>query len=327
MSDELLTLLTHSASHPALKPIPWTAGYEPTVIDMADHPTSPMPRADVVVCTYTEAEGQALADVLSPGHPLTSWTHYEENFASYRSALTYRSPAKDAGCLGQYALMQIGNKRVLLFRSELHLATDAKSLPLRRLWDQIIRETDCNLWIDTGTAGGIGSDIVEGDCIVASNLRFDCTGFLKDEDYAHELFPCTYDTSQIDFSLAESLMAVNAAALHPEASRAPQVVRGDVVTVDAFLFDDSENSFGLRTYDPAARCEEMDCAVLGLVAEDLGAAMPKFTSVRSASDPQMPQMPGGVPAEKKAASQIYLRYGYETQVAALCAVWQIIAGL
>ena len=310
-----------------LTPIPWPKGTIPVVVPNHFNGDGPLPKADVVVCTYTKAEGQALADVLSPELELSNWTPYKQNFSSYLPDLTWRSPAKEAKCLGQYALVDIGSKRVLLFRSELHLATDSKALPLRRLWNQMIDETSCSVWIDTGTAGGIGSEVVEGDTVVAANLMFDCTGQFKSEPWAHQSFKTTLDVSGVDWEAAEQLMTVNARMLRPEASRDPKVWHADVITCDSFLFDDVEDSFGLQTYDNgAAQAEEMDSATICLCGEDQGDKMPKYISLRSISDPQMPRG-SSVEAEKRAASQIYLKYGYAAQVATLIAVHQVIASL
>ena len=320
MTDLVLDRITFKASLGKLSPIPWPEGLAPT--KPAEIPKE-MPECDIVVSTFTRAEGEALADVFTPGHPLSVWTPWTLNYDKFEPEFTDRSPAREAKCLGQWAVTNIADKSVLLFRNEAHLATDSKALPLRGIWRQLVETVKPKLWIDTGTAGGIGSAIVEGDCIAGGLLRFDCQKTFKDESWAKEWFPCTHDTSGIDFSVAEGLMKANAGLLRPEASRDPVVVRGDVLTTDAFLFDDVSDRFGLRTYDPAARAVEMDAAVIGLVAQDLGVAMPTYTSLRSASDPQMNG--ANIAAEEKESSAIYERYGYAAQVATLCAVWQIIA--
>lgn len=326
MPDALLERLTYTPKSSRIGPIPWPAGKAPTPQRLNREPTGPVPKADVIVVTYTAAEHQAMADVLTPGLELDSWCNYAEDFASYKPDLTWRSPAKEVGRLGEYAVTAIGDKTVLCFHSQLHLATDSETLPFQRLLATLIQETGCELLIDTGTAGGIGADVVEGDTVVGQNLVFDCTGFLKSEPYAHESFACTFDTSSIDFSQAESLMAANAHLLKPEASRNPIVWKADVITCDSFLFDMVGDPFHLETYDSgAAKVEEMDAATIGLTAHTLGSAMPKFTSLRSVSDPQMPA--GTVTEEKAAAGIVYQKYGYAAQASTLCAVWQVIASL
>ena len=320
--DPILDGINFVAKGPRISAIPWPGGRTPT------KPTSvpaELPEADILVWTYTRAEGEALADVFTPGHPLSAWVPYTTGWAEYESQLTWKSPARESKCLGQWALTEVAGKSVVLFRNELHLATDSKSLPLRQCWRQLIGAVKPSLIIDTGTAGGIGAGIVEGDCIVGERLRFDCQKMFAEEPWAKQAFSCTFDASAVNFTEAEGLMKVNAGLLRPEAARDPVVVRGDVLTTDEFAFDDARDSFGLRTYDPVARAVEMDAAVLGLVAGDLGVAMPPFISLRSASDPQMDGP--SVEVEEKESSAVYLKYGYAAQVATLCAVWQIIAGV
>jgi nucleoside phosphorylase len=321
MMDLVLDRITARASWDRFVPIQWPE-HAPT---KASYDPSQLPEADVIAWTYTRAEGEAMAKVLSPGQSLDDWIPYTTGFEGYEHELTDRSPAREAKCLGQWTLVEIAGKRVLLFRNELHLATDAKSLPLRRFWGQLITAVKPKLLIDTGTSGGIGSSIVEGDCIVGGLLRFDCQKTFADEPWAKEWFPCTYDTSGIDFSVAEGLMKANAGLLRPEATRDPVVVRGDVLTTDFFAEDTSSDYYGLRTYDPTARAVEMDASVLGLVARDLGSAMPPYTSIRSASDPQMTK--GDIEEENRESSKVYERYGGAAQVETLCAVWQVIADL
>src|ERR1700722_16567166 len=112
MIDTVLARLTYEPKPELLTPIPWPAGLAPTPIEHAGSPGDPLPAVDVLVVTWTAAEFLALADVLTPGHPSTDWIHYTENWSAYASQLTDRSPAREANRLGEYALTQIGTKRV-----------------------------------------------------------------------------------------------------------------------------------------------------------------------------------------------------------------------
>ena len=99
INDYALERIIYRAPHAALAPIPWPAGLAPqgTAYDLpADQP---LPRADVIVVTWTVAEGQALADVLTPGMPSTTWKPYAHQWDTYVPQLTTRSPARQAGCL------------------------------------------------------------------------------------------------------------------------------------------------------------------------------------------------------------------------------------
>ena len=179
VNDYALERIIYRAPHEALAPIPWPDGLTP-VGSPYDRPADqPLPRADVVVVTWTVAEGQALADVLTPGMPSMSWKPYAHRWNAYEPQLTSRSPARQAGCLGYVATAKIGFVNVLLIKSELHLATDAISAPIVALWQQIVDEARPSLVITTGTAGGIGAATQLGDVFVVTNAKFNCTNDFK----------------------------------------------------------------------------------------------------------------------------------------------------
>lgn len=326
MTDALLEQLTVPASaevRAKFVTVPFPATLAPKFAGYVYRSQDePLPAVDAVLMMWTAAEKQAVADVF--GVPESGWVTYAEDFAAYLPDLTWRSPAKEVQRLAEYAVVTIGTLRVLLIHSQLHLATDSVALPLRRFIAQVIRGTGCKLWIDTGTSGGIGTLVAVGDTVVATNLVFDCTGPFKAEPFAHESFATTADLSNVDWGTAESLMATNAGLVRPQTERALQVHIADVITCDSFLFDMVGDPFGLEKYaGGAALAEEMDCAVLGLVAQDIGSAMPAYCSLRSVSDPQMPG--GSIPVEKRAAGVIYVADGFGAQVATTIASWSVLA--
>ena len=80
---------------------------------------------------------------------------------------------------------------------------------------------------------------------------------------------------------------------------------------------------------------EMGDAVLGLVADELGAGAPKWAVVRNLSDPQIN---GDLPTKTKTSPReldmqahwavwYYQSYGYWTSVMGALATWGIIAGM
>ena len=84
-------------------PIPWPDGLAPAPVTIDPQPldTDPLPTADVLVVTYTVAEGEALADVLAPGQPTTSWIRYRNGWAELKKSVQPGAPslARDqAGC-------------------------------------------------------------------------------------------------------------------------------------------------------------------------------------------------------------------------------------
>lgn len=317
-----------------LAPIPWPDGLAPQAVTpaKAPSPSHPLPKADVLVVTWTVAEAKALADVLTPGVPSTSWYVYRHKFDTYKPNISPGAPALESDCLGVYHQCRIGPHSVVCIKSDLHLSQDGPRLPVRALWRQIIEETGATLVITTGTAGGIGAETLLGDVIVTRSVQFDCKKTFAKSPFAH----ATYTDGALDpanagrFATAdESLIPANAANL-PQAPRTPRIVPASsadpasVLTTDFFAFDDTTDSYGLRAYNPHAHAVEMGDAVLGLVcAEDL-TTPPRWAIVRNASDPQID---GSVPLKEQAqqAAHIYEQYGYWTTVGSAIGCWALIA--
>lgn len=330
MTDALLARLTYTAPDAELAPIPWPEGLAPAPINYDATPLTPLPRADVLVVTWTAAEWQALADVLTPGHPSTSWLRYAENWATFEPQLTWKSPAREANCLADYALTQIGSKRVLCVHSQLHLATDAVSAPIVALWEQMIAEVEPDLVITTGTAGGIGVATVLGDVFICGSAKFNCTKAFASKPWAQERF--TQDPPSIGLQVSSAnakLIPINAKRLPAELTpHAPTIwaSTGDVETVDYFAFSDTDDSYGVVKNDPAAHTEEMDDATLPLALSQMGSSTP-WLSIRNASDPEVASSIGSLEEQSKWASQIYEKWGYTTTIGSAIACWAVIADL
>jgi nucleoside phosphorylase len=319
-----------------LAPIPWPKDLAPKAVTptKAPAPSDPLPKADVLVVTWTVAEAKALADVLTPGVPSTAWHVYSHDFDSkYKPMIRRGAPALESDCLGVYYQTQIGERSVLCMKSDLHLSQDGPELPVRALWRQIIEETQAELVITTGTAGGIGAQTLLGDVIVSKSVQFDCHKTFAKAPFAK----AAYDDGQLSkastsrFALADkSLIATNAGRL-PPATRTPRIVpdtpaaKATVLTTDFFAFDDSTDSYGLRAYNANARAVEMGDAVLGLVCSQDLSDPPPWVIVRNASDPQID---GSAPLKEQAqqAAKIYEQYGYWTTVGSAIACWAVIAG-
>jgi hypothetical protein len=326
------------ARHPReqLAPIPWPSGLTPTPVEPPSPPPAegPLPKADFLVVTWTVAEAQALADVLTPGHTTAEWYRYRHNFESvFKPMIRHGAPALDSDCLGLYALCTIGGRTVICMKSELHLSQDGSKLPVRTLWKQIIEESGASLVISTGTAGGIGADTVLGDVVVSKRVRFDCQKTFREAPFAKSAFSDTHPAGagSSHFTLAQStLMAANESQL-PAAARRPQIVAStvaapvDVLTTDFFAFDDAEDHYGLRAYEPQAHAVEMGDAVLGLVCAQDIADPPAWALVRNASDPQIEDL-GSIEQEASKAAAIYEQYGYWTTIGSAIACWALIAG-
>ena len=71
--------------------------------------------------------------------------------------------------LGLYFPCTIQGRRVLLFKSGLHLDYDGPQFPVRRLMSEIAQAVEPRVFITTGTGGGIGANV--NDAFARARLR------------------------------------------------------------------------------------------------------------------------------------------------------------
>jgi nucleoside phosphorylase len=306
-------------------PIPWPTGLAPVPVQTSAVDTDPLPRADVLVVTYTVAEGQALADVLTPGFESSAWTSYRNNWPALKALVAFPGPSLHSNRAGIWAVTQIGDLKVVLVKSDLHPSTDGPKLPMVPLWQQMIKQVKPKLVITTGTAGGIGASTNLGDVIVSPKVRWDATTKFKSQPWAKKSYTSRNGKKLITsaaphLEVAQQLFAANAG--HLPAGPVPAVINGDVITTDFFAFDDLSDAYGLRKFDGTARAVEMDDAALGLACTQLS-HRPVWVSARNASDPEMNG--SSLAVEDKAAAAIYRKYGYWTTVNSAVVCWALIA--
>ena len=293
----------------------------------------PLPRADVLVVTWTVDEGHALSRVLTPGKDSSNdYVPYTRNFAAIASKMRKGCPALNAQRLGAYWTTAIAGKKVVVFKSDSHLSQDTKKLPAENgtlpnedVWKQIIADVRPKLVITTGTAGGIGAQCEVGDVVVSPIVTFDCKKWLKSEPYhaAH------YQDGAVKtkyFAQARKLFKANAAQLPKDNTRPPQIKRSSaltsaVLTTDFFGFDTSNNYYGLQNLGAVS---EMGDAVLGRVAGQMGAMSPRWVAVRNVSDPQI-QSEGTLRQQAQAAALIYKGFGRWSTVCSAIVCWALIA--
>jgi len=331
------------------QPVPWPAGLTPTAqpLNPAPADTDSLARFagyDAVVMTYTSAEAASLAALFTPEHRVATWYEYRYNINEYIPIVTgpkapfNSTDSQDARyyhSLGLYFPCTIGNAKVLLIKSGLHLDYDTKTLapdgvvPFYKLVSEIVETVKPKLFITTGTGGGIGAQVKLGDVIVAAQARFDCTQQFKPQSWATS----SYKTSPLPNSaltlITPELTKPNAqhvATATPIAgSEVPKIWSGDstIVTTDIFAFDTSNNYYKLQ--DLGQVCDMGD-AMVGRALSGLKNL--EWYAIRNASDPQVP-MTGTSEADYKAADQeagnIYKKYGGYTTAASVIATWAIIA--
>jgi hypothetical protein len=142
----------------AVRPSLLAAGLEldfPAKLEPRPQPIKPLPgleaalpKADVLVITWTVDEQNALCDVLTPGFARPTWYRYRRGFDErYRARIRPGAPALGASRLGSWFPIEIGTKKVICFKSELHLNQDGiatgpgtATLPVKDLFIQLIDE-------------------------------------------------------------------------------------------------------------------------------------------------------------------------------------------
>jgi hypothetical protein len=310
--------------------IPWPKALAPkTGPTPAGGPASPLPRADVLVVTWTVDEGHALSRVLTPGKDSRNdYRSYTHNFAAISAKMRKACPALQAGRLGAYWTTTIGKKKVVVFKSDSHMSQDGPKLPNIDVWTQIIKEVQPTLVITTGTAGGIGKEFEVGDVIVSPIVRFDCTSKFKKEPFAQADYSSTAPKTN-HFATAKTLFKANAAQLPKDNTRPPKIVRvplnglkSSVVTTDFFGFDTSDNHYKLQGLGDVS---EMGDAILGLVSGQMGAQAPRWLAIRNVSDPQINAAGLTLKQQANIAAQIYKGFGRWSSVCSAIVCWATIA--
>jgi nucleoside phosphorylase len=310
--------------------IPWPSGLAPqTGPAPQGNARSPLPKADVLVVTWTVDEGHALSRVLTPGKDShDDYRPYASNFETISKKMQQGCPALSLGRLGTYWTTTIGNKNVVVFKSDSHMSQDGPELPNVDVWTQIIKEVQPKLVLTTGTAGGIGAEFQVGDVVVSPIVRFDCTSKFKNAPF-HDGHYASKACNNKFFSKAGQLFKANADQLPKDNKRAPKItrvaptdVKSSVLTTDFFGFDTSNNHFGLRGLGDVA---EMGDAVLGLAASQMGASAPRWLAVRNVSDPQIKADGLTLKQQADMAGTIYKGYGRWSTVNSAIVCWALIA--
>jgi nucleoside phosphorylase len=319
--------------------IPWPQGLAPKPAARAPGSgAGPLPRADVLVVTWTMDEGHALSRVLTPGKDSDNdYVAYTHNFAALSRQMSKGSPAVEAKRLGTFWTTAIGNKKAVVFKSDSHLSQDTDKhfpasgiLPNAELWKQIIEEVQPKLVLTTGTAGGIGKNCEVGDVVVSAVVRFDSTSWLKKATFASDHY-ASQAAKTAFFSQANELFKANASQLPSDNKRPPAItvvaptdLSGSVVTTDFFGFDTTDNHFKLQGLGDVS---EMGDAVLGMVAQSLGASAPLWLAIRNVSDPEIDATGLTLKQQAQLAATIYKAYGRWSSVCSAIVCWAAVAAL
>jgi hypothetical protein len=313
--------------------VKWPAGLQPKTDPVARKgKAGRLPKADVLIVTWTVDEGHALSRVLTPGKDSRNdYRPYKRNYAAISRKMSAGSPARIAKRLGAYWTTVIAKKRVVVFKSDSHLSQDTRKLPQQGgtlpnedVWKQIIDDVKPSLVITTGTAGGIGSQCEVGDVVVSPIVRFDCKKWLRSVPFHNANYQDGVPVTKY-FATAKSLFKANVGQLPKDNKRPPNItlsarLSSSVLTTDFFGFDTSNNHFGLKNLGDVS---EMGDAMLGKVASQMGSSAPRWIAVRNVSDPQIKAI-GTIEQQAQLAAQIYKGFGRWSSVCSAIVCWALV---
>lgn len=340
-------------------PFPPDLAPTPRPLELLPEPGDTLPAADVLIVTWTIAEQDALADVLTPGFGRAQWYRYDRGFEQeYAHRIRRGAPALGKRRLGSYFLTGVGDLTALCYKSELHLNQDGietgvgtATLPVKDMFLQLIREVRPKVVLTVGTSGGVYAEHDLGDVMVTRAAKFRLTREFRNEPFGGRTYRSEWELPTQHFPKAEELMrgfadklvepafgpptkryAYDGPLLEP-APNDPDIKADGVdlpefhpiLTTDYFEFGTSANNL------EAEGCAvEMGDAVLGLACEELEDP-PLWAVVRNLSDPQinadLPTGPGKLNMQTHWAVWYYEAFGYWTSVTGALATWAIVAGL
>lgn len=351
----------------------------PLPLDPKPNKSDALPKADIVVITWTGAEAWALSDVLTcPYHRSTSrtnptrndWYAYDRNFQTkfkdkIRKGAPSRGECDNVNLLGSYFLSIIGTKKVLCFKSELHLNQDGietgdgtATLPVSDLLKQIMEETEAKYVFTTGTCGATFIEHDLGDVVVTKSVKFRLSSEFRKEVFNRKTYSSGWNIPTEYFPYAESFMQKHMERIQepsmlpptekylyngnpiPAKRNRPNIYleglnlpeQSPILTTDYFEFGNSTTN-NLRNEGCGV---EMGDAVLGLVCSELGAKAPKWAVVRNLSDPvingnlkedERDSINPRIRLQSMWAVWYYDTYGYWTSINSVLTVWAIIVGI
>jgi len=322
-------------------------------------------KADVLIVLYTDDETSALLEVFTGSKTWTAdtkkkWCGYAHNFASIKptiGGIDQNTALKD-GLFGYLSAVKIGDKTVVLYKSELHPKQNGSKLPFVPVLKQLIAELKPSLVISTGTAGAIGSHVQCGDVAICSAARFHVKDTYPDDaaidtmsaKHTELANTISVPTKYVQYA-AENLTKLTLPALNQchtkleamsgygfvgKSTTAPKIyIAGSnpapgpqpmaIVSADYLTVDDENDTEGLQAL---GIMNDTDDAFLFYAISQMSGTKPHWLSVRNASEPQIVAGANATPATLgNIAGNIYGIYQYCTTLNSALACWGVIAGL
>jgi nucleoside phosphorylase len=228
---------------------------------------------------------------------------------------------------------------VLLFKSQMHVASDGVTLPLMEMTRRILADTGAGLLLSAGTSGATQPTDRVGDIAVCNGAHIELTGVLSTAEFNGRTFqsPWLPDFRFVPDAEALLLKTIAPAVLAPglgypidsvinyaDGDRAAKIRN----YADPFKPVLTTNGFDVATNDPNSRyleycCLEMDDGLLAMVCDEAGRG---YGSVRNFSDPVLnkdldPKLGTAL------SSYIYGACGTRSSYNGALAAWALIAAL
>jgi nucleoside phosphorylase len=346
----------------AMPAIPFPDGLtpQPHPIQPAPSTDAPLPKADVLIVTWTVDELAGLAKVFGPGVASGSWHNYAHNFDAFRPHIRAHAPAATSGRLGSYLPVTVGSTSVLAMKSELHLNQDGvktgdgtATLPVKDFFAQIIAEAQPKLVLTIGTAGSVFDDFELGDVVITRAAKFRLQQEFRNEAFNNKTYTSDWPLPTGRLDDAERLMHTFAEQVAeppfaPPTKRFPfagppipaQANSPDIklelggrdmpefhpiLTTDYFEYGTSTNRL-----DKQGAAVEMGDAALGLACSELPNP-PNWAVVRNMSDPvingDLPAKAFHLNEQTTWAVGYYTAYGQWTSTLGALAAWGVVAGV
>jgi hypothetical protein len=328
-------------------------------------PTDPLPKADVVVVTWTNAEWSALDHVFvssgssrgnesGPGAWSTAWQPYRRNVGSFSS------DEKSSPLWGSFRLVTVtatsGPLTVLLFHSNAHLQYQPYIAGLRAMVTDIIADANPKQFYSIGTAGGATLAEALGDAVVTNSAQLLPGVPPNDKDPANgETFTCStwYPPTGLFVAAQKLMFPLSGVVTQGELTTLFGELQKKMSVGSVRLSDlvnhplDPPNLGAPTTHNmkgvplntscdygmaPGAgstqfSAYEEDDAAVGQAALACGV---NFALIRNVSDPVVPDLTAGgntIPfsVRKGWAGILYDRYGWITASNGALAAWAAIA--
>jgi nucleoside phosphorylase len=329
---------------PALPAVNWSAlGQQaPTLLTTS---SGELPSADAVVIAWTDAEWAAMEHVFCNSSASMSYAgRNQSSWPGWQKYIKGLPTIKDFTYWGEFRLVQVGNSKVLLFKSETHLDYPGKQY-LSQLIGRIVSNAKPKLILSTGTAGGarptdhIGTvNVVHAATLYESkqpqstwpeytNAWHAGWGLMSHAGFKKLLFPVPTTLSDlqsicsqfnsfwgVSFTLTDLNPGnVNTADSQPAMNNLT-TAGTPLLTTDSFVVGTNSGNLG------SFACVEMDDAI---IAEICVASKIAYGSVRNISDPvQNSTLPDKIQAHWGQA--IYDAYGLYTSYNGAIAAWAVL---